>query len=96
MQNDMLTKAGYEVFACDNGDDAIAKAKQINGDDAGAKLFRQKAQKRSILIDKYFWNKSMSFFTDYQFKTQTQFSLNRPSPSTRTSISRHWKLNSSA
>ena len=30
--NDMLTKAGYEVFACDNGDDAIAKAKQIMPD----------------------------------------------------------------
>ena len=28
--NDMLTKAGYEVVACDNGDDAIAKAKQID------------------------------------------------------------------
>jgi twitching motility two-component system response regulator PilH len=30
--NDMLTKAGYEVFVCDNGDDAIAKAKQIMPD----------------------------------------------------------------
>jgi alpha,alpha-trehalase len=56
----------------------IAKAKQINGDDAGAKLFREKAQQRSALIDKYFWNKNMSFFTDYQFKTQTQ--LNHISP----------------
>jgi twitching motility two-component system response regulator PilH len=27
--NDMLTKAGYDVVACDNGDDAITKAKQI-------------------------------------------------------------------
>ena len=30
--NDMLTKAGYEVVACDNGDDAIVKAKQIRPD----------------------------------------------------------------
>ena len=30
--NDMLTRAGYEVVACDNGDDAIAKAKQIHPD----------------------------------------------------------------
>ena len=30
--NDMLTKAGYEVVACDNGDDAITKAKQIRPD----------------------------------------------------------------
>jgi alpha,alpha-trehalase len=35
----------------------IAKAKQINGD-AGAKLFREKAQQRSVLIDKYFWEKN--------------------------------------
>jgi alpha,alpha-trehalase len=56
----------------------IAKAKQINGDDAGAKLYRVKAQQRSVLIDKYFWNKNVSFFTDYQFKAQTQ--LNNISP----------------
>ena len=30
--NDMLTKAGYEVISCDNGDDAIVKAKQIKPD----------------------------------------------------------------
>ena len=30
--NDMLTRAGYQVFACDNGDDAIAKAKLIQPD----------------------------------------------------------------
>jgi alpha,alpha-trehalase len=56
----------------------IAKAKQINGDDAGARQFREKALKRSGLIDKYFWNNKMSFFTDYQFKTQTR--LNNITP----------------
>ena len=56
----------------------IARAKQINGDDNGAKLFREKAQQRSALIDKYFWNKKMSFFTDYQFKSQIQ--LNNITP----------------
>ena len=30
--NDMLTKAGYEVVSCDNGDDAIVKAKLIKPD----------------------------------------------------------------
>jgi twitching motility two-component system response regulator PilH len=30
--NDILTKAGYEVFSCDNGDDAIVKAKLIKPD----------------------------------------------------------------
>ena len=56
----------------------IAKAKQINGDDAGARQYREKALKRSGLIDKYFWNNKMSFFTDYQFKTQTR--LNNITP----------------
>ena len=56
----------------------IAKAKQMNGDDAGAKLFREKTKQRAVLIDKYFWNKHQSFFTDYQFKTQQK--LNNITP----------------
>ena len=30
--NDLLTKAGYDVVACDNGEDAITKAKMIKPD----------------------------------------------------------------
>jgi twitching motility two-component system response regulator PilH len=30
--NDLLTKAGYEVVSCDNGEDAIVKAKQAKPD----------------------------------------------------------------
>ena len=30
--NDMLTKAGFEVVACDNGEDAILKAKSARPD----------------------------------------------------------------
>jgi twitching motility two-component system response regulator PilH len=30
--NDLLTKAGYEVVSCDNGDDAIVKAKMTRPD----------------------------------------------------------------
>jgi twitching motility two-component system response regulator PilH len=30
--NDMLTKAGYDVVACDNGEDAILKAKSVRPD----------------------------------------------------------------
>lgn len=56
----------------------IAKAKLINGDEAGAKVFREKAQQRGILIDSYFWNSKMSFYTDYQFVTQTR--LNNITP----------------
>lgn len=50
----------------------IAKAKIINGDQDGARIFRDKAKKRSELIDKYFWNKKMSYYTDYDFKTSAQ------------------------
>jgi alpha,alpha-trehalase len=56
----------------------IAKAKLINGDEAGAKIFREKAQQRGILIDSYFWNSKMSYYTDYQFVTQTR--LNNITP----------------
>lgn len=48
---------------------SIAKAKIINGDQAAARIFRQKALQRGELIDKYFWNKKMSFYTDFNFKT---------------------------
>jgi twitching motility two-component system response regulator PilH len=30
--NDMLTKAGFDVVACDNGEDAIRKSKQVKPD----------------------------------------------------------------
>ncbi|HMH32062.1 MAG TPA: alpha,alpha-trehalase TreF [Puia sp.] len=51
---------------------AIAKAKLMNGDEAGSKEFRAKAKKRSEDMDKYFWNKAQSFYTDYNFKTKKQ------------------------
>jgi alpha,alpha-trehalase len=51
---------------------SIAKAKLINGDDSAATIFKARALARSQLIDKYFWNKKMSFFTDYNFKAQKQ------------------------
>ena len=50
----------------------IAKAKLINGDDSASKAYREKALTRSQSMDKYFWNKEVSFFTDYNFKTQKQ------------------------
>jgi twitching motility two-component system response regulator PilH len=30
--NEMLTKAGYEIVTCDNGEDAITQAKEIHPD----------------------------------------------------------------
>jgi alpha,alpha-trehalase len=50
----------------------IAKAKLINSDQTGSKDFYEKAKKRSENIDKYFWNKQQSFYTDYNFKSQKQ------------------------
>ncbi len=50
----------------------IAKGRMINGDLAGAAIFSKKAKLRGEQIDKYFWNKKMSFYTDYNFKTGVQ------------------------
>jgi len=50
----------------------IAKAKLINRNDSSSKEYRAKALARSQAMDKYFWNKQVSFFTDYNFKTQKQ------------------------
>jgi alpha,alpha-trehalase len=51
---------------------AIAKARLINGDETGAKEFKDKAVLRGENIDKFFWNKQLSFYTDYDFKMQKQ------------------------
>jgi len=55
-----------------NLETVIAKAKLISGDEAGSKDFRAKALTRSQYIDKYFWNKNLSFYTDFNLKTQKQ------------------------
>jgi alpha,alpha-trehalase len=47
----------------------IAKATLINKDDSASAVFFKKAKKRSELIDKYFWNKALNFYTDYNFRT---------------------------
>ncbi len=41
----------------------IAKARQINGDYEGAKMFREKAIERGRMIDKYFWNEKIVFLS---------------------------------
>jgi alpha,alpha-trehalase len=51
---------------------AISKAKLMNKEDAVSKEYRSKAIKRGQLIDKYFWNKQVVFYTDYDFKTHQQ------------------------
>jgi alpha,alpha-trehalase len=51
---------------------SIAKAKQMNKEDTVAEEYRKKAIKRAELIDKYFWNKDRSFYTDYDFEAKKQ------------------------
>jgi alpha,alpha-trehalase len=53
----------------------IAKAKQINNEDSASKIFYDKAKKRSENIDKYFWNKSVNFYTDYNFRSHKQSNM---------------------
>jgi alpha,alpha-trehalase len=48
----------------------IAKAKQVSGQDSVSNLYRKKADARNVSIDKYCWNKSLKYYTDYNFKTR--------------------------
>jgi len=56
----------------------IAKGKLINGDETAANEFRKKTAQRQAAIDKYCWNKSLNYYTDYNFKIQRQ--LNNITP----------------
>jgi len=56
---------------------AISKARLMNKDST-AEVFRRKAVRRGELIDKYCWNKTLSFYTDYDFKTRKQSSSINP------------------
>ena len=50
---------------------AISKARLMNKDST-AEEYRHKAIHRGELIDKYCWNKTVNFYTDYDFRTQKQ------------------------
>jgi alpha,alpha-trehalase len=52
---------------------AISKGMLMNKDSTSV-LFRRKAVHRGELIDKYCWNKSQNFYTDYNFRAQKQSS----------------------
>ena len=56
----------------------IAKAKLLNRDDSGVVVYRKKALQRLEAIDKYCWNKRLTFYTDYNFVTQQQSTLVTP------------------
>lgn len=52
----------------------ISRGKLVAKNDTAANEFRKKAEKRRIAIDKFCWNKSIKYYTDYNYKTQ------KPSP----------------
>jgi alpha,alpha-trehalase len=49
---------------------AIYKGELINKQDTVAQLYRRKAAQRAELIDKYFWNSKMNFYTDYDLRAR--------------------------
>ncbi|MFC4211034.1 alpha,alpha-trehalase TreF [Pedobacter lithocola] len=54
-----------------NLEEVIAMANQQSGDVKKANLFLTKAKTRKAAILKYFWNKDLNFFTDYNWKNQS-------------------------
>jgi len=56
----------------------IAKAQVIRQNDSAAAQYRKKALARLMAIDKYCWNKSLNFYTDYNFVSQQRSSLVTP------------------
>jgi alpha,alpha-trehalase len=56
----------------------IAKAKLIKKDEKGAALFSKKAETRRLAIDKYCWNKSLKYYTDYNFIEHKQSDVVNP------------------
>jgi alpha,alpha-trehalase len=53
----------------------IARAKLVGRDEIMANEYRKKADKRRAAIDKYCWNKTIRYYTDYNFKTAKQSSM---------------------
>jgi alpha,alpha-trehalase len=51
-----------------NLESTLAKASQINHDEAKALMFRELAERRKALILKYFWDEQSGFFFDYNLK----------------------------
>ena len=56
----------------------IARGKLLAHNDSSVAIFRKKASDRLNAIDKYCWNKNITFYTDYNFVTQQQSTLVTP------------------
>ncbi len=50
----------------------IAKGRKMKHDVNGANQMKNKAMNREAAINKYCWNKQLSYYTDYNFKKQKQ------------------------
>jgi alpha,alpha-trehalase len=48
----------------------LAKASIVAHNDKAATQWQKKAEKRRAAIDKYCWNRSLKYYTDYNFKTK--------------------------
>jgi alpha,alpha-trehalase len=51
---------------------SISKAELMNKKDTLSNIYRRKAIRRREMIDKYFWNKAVTYYTDYNFRTLKQ------------------------
>ncbi len=56
----------------------IAKANLLNKQDSLSREYMKKADTRLVAIDKYCWNKTLDFYTDYNYKTRRQLNLVTP------------------
>src|SRR5215831_6002556 len=56
----------------DHLEQAIAKARKLKKDEAGANQMMSKATTREAAINKYCWNAVLNYYTDYNFKKQAQ------------------------
>jgi len=56
----------------------IARGELLAGNDSAVASFRKKAGDRLNAIDKYCWNKAITFYTDFDFVTQKQSGVVTP------------------
>ena len=56
----------------------LAKASLLSKEDSLSREYTKKADARLVAIDKYCWNKGLTFYTDYNYKTGKQMNLVTP------------------
>ena len=56
----------------------IARARKLNGDQKAANEMLKRLSRREVAIDKYCWNKTLNYYTDYNFKKLRQNTVATP------------------